>query len=233
MAKNQLTDEQKRLDTDIWIISFVTLGVFVLYVIMRNQLMGYITNSNISVVPRLLLNAGIQFGIAGLGITIVCILRKEKFAQFGLTKKNTVKAILGTILCFVPLICYIFMSGQFKGYQPFHILIADDVIASNIPFSILGMLLIIIVWGFFEGFNYAVIAEKINQRYPTKNPWLDYGAISCAIVCLLFHPFSTSFWGIIELFTTFIAIYGMLIVKKKTGNAWGCVFAFCFIWNAL
>ena len=35
------------------------------------------------------------------------------------------------------------------------------------------------------------------------------------------------------LITTFIAIYGMLIVKKKTGNAWGCVLAFCFIWNAL
>ena len=22
-------------------------------------------------------------------------------------------------------------------------------------------------------------------------------------------------------------------VKKNTGNAWGCIFAFCFIWNAL
>ena len=39
--------------------------------------------------------------------------------------------------------------------------------------------------------------------------------------------------GIIEIITTFIAIYGMLLVKKKTGNAWGCVFAFCLIWNAM
>lgn len=30
------------------------------------------------------------------------------------------------------------------------------------------------------------------------------------------------------------SVMGMaLIVKKKTGNAWGCVFAFCFIWNAM
>lgn len=233
MAKQQLTAEQKRLDTDIWIIVLVTLGIFLCYASMGNQLTRFVTNNSISVIPRLLLNAGVQFGIAGLGITIVCILRKEKFTLFGLTKKNVIKAIVGTILCFFPYICYIFISRQFNGYQPFSILITDDVIASGIPLSILGMALIIVVWGFFEGFNYVVICEKINRRYLSKNQWLDYGSITCAIICLLFHPFNTSFWGIVEIVTTFIAIYGMLIVKKKTGNAWGCIFAFCFIWNAL
>ena len=104
---------------------------------------------------------------------------------------------------------------------------------SGIPFSIIGMAIIILVWGFFEGFNYAVICEKINIRYPSKNKWLDSGAITCAIICILFHPLSILFWGIVELITTFIAIYGMLIVKKQTGNAWVCIFAFCFIWNAI
>lgn len=189
---------------------------------------------DISVVPRLLLNASVQFGIAGLGITIVCILRKEQFRQFGLNKKKIFETLIGTAICFIPSICYLFVSGQFNGYRPFSsILITDDVITSGIPLSIVGMTLIVVVWGFFEGFNYVVICEKINKRYPTKNQLLDYGAITCGIVCLLFHPFSISFWGIIEILTTFIAIYGMLIVKKKTENAWGCVFAFCFIWNAL
>lgn len=100
-------------------------------------------------------------------------------------------------------------------------------------YSIIGMALIIAVWGFFEGFNYAVISEKINRRYPSKNQWLDYGALTCGIVCILFHPISISFWGMIEIITTFAAVYGMLMVRKKTENAWGCVFAFCFIWNAL
>ncbi|GFI05276.1 hypothetical protein D5274_18490 [bacterium 1XD42-94] len=233
MAKQQLSAEQKRLDTDIWIIALVTLGVFLFYVTAGKQLMSFVVNSNISVVPRLLLNAGVQFGVAGLGITIVCILRKEKFTHFGLIRKNVFKAIIWTIICFVPSILYVFLSGQFNGYQPFSILITDDVIASGIPFSIIGMALIIVVWGFFEGFNYAVICEKINSRYPSKKKWLDYGAITCAIICILFHPFSTSFWGIVEIITTFIAIYGMLMVRKQTGNAWGCVFAFCFIWNAI
>lgn len=168
-----------------------------------------------------------------MGITIVCILRKERFTCFGLTGKNIFKAIIWTIICFVPSILYVFLSGQFNGYQPFSILITDDVIASGIPVSILGMALIVLVWGFFEGFNYVVICDKINRRYPATNQWLDYGAVICAIVNILFHPFSTSFWGVVEIITTFIAIYGMLMVKKKTGNAWGCIFAFCFIWNAI
>lgn len=233
MEKQQLTVEKKRLEADIWIIALVTLGFFLCYAAMGNCLMRFVTNKDISVVPRLLLNAGIQFGIAGLGITIVCILRKEKFAQFGLTKNNLGKAVIGTIICFIPSICYVFASGQFNGYQPFSILITDDVMASGIPVSIFGMALIIVVWGFFEGFNYVVICDKINKRYPSKKCWLDYGAITCSIICVLFHPFSTSFWGIVEIITTFVAIYGMLIVKKKTANAWGCVFAFCFIWNAI
>lgn len=149
MKKQQLSVEQKRLDTDIWIIALVTFGVFLFYATMGKQLMSFVANSKISVVPRLLLNAGVQFGIAGLGITIVCILRKEKFTYFGLTRNNILKTIIGTVICFVPSICYIFLSGQFTGYQPFSILIIDDVVASGIPFSILGMALIVLVWGFF------------------------------------------------------------------------------------
>lgn len=48
-----------------------------MFAVMREQLMGFVKDSDISIIPRLLLNAGVQFGIAGLGITIVCILRKE------------------------------------------------------------------------------------------------------------------------------------------------------------
>ena len=233
MAKQQLSAEQKRLEMDIWIIALVTLGGFLCYAAMGNQLRDFVTDSSISDIPRLLLNAAIQFGVAGLGITIVCILRKEKFTHYGLIRKNAFKAIIGTVICFIPSICCIFISGQFSGYQPFSILITDDVIASGFPSSIVGMALIVVVWGFFEGFNYAVVCEKIDRRYPSKKKWLDYGAITCAIICILLHPFSTSFWGIIEIITTFIAIYGMLIVRKQTGNAWGCVFAFFFIWNAI
>ncbi len=233
MRKKQLTATEKRLDTDLWIIALVTMGVFLCYAVTGDRLMGFVRDSSIPALPRLLVNAVTQFGIAGAGVTIVCLLRKERFTQFGLKRENALRAILGTTLCFVPLLCYIIASGQFHGYQPFSIMITADVLASGLPLSLLGLALIVVVWGFFEGFNYAVISEKINRRYPCGNPWLDYGAIICAIICVLFHPIRFSLWGIVELVTSAAAIYGMLLVKKRTGNAWGCVFAFCFIWNAV
>lgn len=234
MKKHELTAEEKRLDADLWIILLVTLGAFFGYAAMQTQIMAFVGNSSLSIVPRLLLISAVQFGVAGLGITMTCILRKEKFTQFGLVKKNAGKAIAGTIACFIPSVCCTFLSGRFNGYRPFgSVQMTDEVIASGLPMSVLGMALIVIVWGFFEGFNYAVISEKINGRYPSENSWLDYGAITCAAICLLFHPINTSFWGIVDMVTMLLAIYGMLIVKKKTGNAWGCVFAFCLIWNAI
>lgn len=233
MNKPEPATEQKKTEIDLWVIAFVTLAVFFCYALKDNQLRDFVTDTEISVVLRLLVNAGIQFGIAGLGITIVCIWRKETFTAYGLRKSNTGKAVAGTVVSFFPYICYLLISGQIDGYRPFSILVTDDVIASGFPFSILGMALIALVWGFFEGFNYAVICEKINQRYSPKNIWLDYGAITCAVFCVLFHAFNISFWGLVEIVTTFLAIYGMLLVRRRTGNAWGCVFAFCFIWNAL
>ena len=115
MAKQQLSAEQKRLETDIWIIALVTFGVFLCYAAMGNQLRDFVLDSSISVIPRLLLNAAVQFGVAGLGITIVCVSRREKFTHFGLTRKNAFRAIIGTILCFIPSICCIFYQASLRG----------------------------------------------------------------------------------------------------------------------
>ena len=73
--------------------------VFGIYAVYSNQMKDFITNRSINIVSRLLLNAGIQFGVAGLGIVIVMILRKESFSEYGLKTKNIFKSILGTILC--------------------------------------------------------------------------------------------------------------------------------------
>jgi hypothetical protein len=231
--KKELTKNQKRLDADLWIIAIVTMLVFSIYAVTGNKLMAFCKDSSVSVWPRLFAAAAVEYGIAGLGITIVCLLRKESFVSFGLKKENLLKAIAGTILCFVPYILFVFLTGQFNGYSPLTVMVSDDLAKAGIVTFILGTLIIALVWGFFEGFNYAVICEIIDRRYPLANKYLSWGAMVCAFMCILFHPFSTSLLGIIEIITTFIAIYGMLIVRKITGNSWGCVFAFLFIWNAL
>ena len=121
-------------------------SAFFLYAVFAGPMEAFVLDGARPLLPRLLLNAGVQFGVAGLGSVAVCILRRERLSSFGLRRK---------------------------------------------------------------------------------------GALVCAAVCLLFHPMEISLWGVLESLTTFAAIYGMLLVKRETGNAWGCVAAFLLIWNAL
>ena len=231
--EQQIKERKKKLTIDLWIIALVTIAVYIVYGVFGSRIMSFCKNSDISVWPRLLTAAALEFGIAGLGITIVGLMRKESFASFGLRWENAIKAVLWTIVFFLPYILFIFLSGQFEGYEPLSIMVTPDLHKAGIVATIIGTLVIAVVWGFFEGFNYVVICEKINRRFPVKTKFFDWGALVVSIMGILFHPMSFSIQRIIEIVTTFIAIYGMLQVRKVYKNAWGCVFAFLFIWNAL
>ena len=235
MAKKELTSEQKRLDADLWIIVIVSLAVMGIYIVFQNQFNTIMLDSEQNILLRVLFGAAFQFGLAGLGITIAAIIRKESFLSYGLRLKGAIPSILLCSLCFVPHIIFLFAAGQASGYLPFQMVwTTREVLASGFPSNIIGMLITATAWGFFEGFNYVVISDKINKRYPSKNRWLNWGAIICAILCILIHgAIGVTVEGIIEMLTIMIIIYGMLIVKEFTGNAWGCIFIFVLLWNAL
>ena len=230
--KHVLTTEQKRLDVNLWIIALASMLVYSIYAVIGKDLMAFCKDSSISVWPRLFASAAIEYGVAGFGITLVCLLRRESFASYGLKKENALKAVVGAVICFMPFIVFKMVSGQFEGYKPLSVMVTDDLHKAGIITTIIGTLIIGLVWGFFEGFNYAVIAEIISRRHPVENKFFDWGVLVAAIMGILFHPIHFDTLGIIDLFVTFIALYGMLIVRKRTGNSWGCVFAFIFIWNA-
>lgn len=109
-----------------------------------------------------------------------------------------------------------------------------EVLRASFPYNVLGMLITAVCWGFFEGFNYVVIYKKVSMRYPTKTKFWDWGAFACAILCILVHGvIGITPDAVIEMLCTMALIYGMLLVHKFTGNAWGCVLIFIFYWNAL
>lgn len=234
MVKNGVTPEQRRLSIDLWIVVLVSLVFLGIGIVLQSQLRAFVLNSEKNILLRVLCAASLQFGIAGLGITIVSIVRKENFRSYGLRAEGAIPSILLCILCFVPHIIFMFTTRQITGYLPFQsIWTMKDVLASKFPQNIIGLLITTTSWGFFEGFNYVVISDKINKKYPSKNKWLNWGAIICAILCILIHGMiGVSMGSIIEMLTIIIIIYGMLMVKKFTYNAWGCVFIFVFLWNA-
>lgn len=234
MVNTELTVKQKKADLDLSIIIAVTVIVLGSFMIFGNQIMNFAENKSINIILRTMVIALIQFGIAGLGITIVSILRKESFLRYGLKKKGTLKSIILSTVVFIPNIIFGLVTGQATRYLPFQgVGMTEEVLTSSFPANIIGMVLISIAWGFFEGFNYVVISKKINIRYPSEKKWLNWGAIICAIMCLLIHGIiGVTAENIIEGITVFIIIYGMLMIKEFTNNAWGCVFIFMFLWNA-
>lgn len=232
MGNGGRSEEQRKMDVDLWIILLITAGSFLCYSLFGEGLRAFVGDQSTPVLCRLLVIAAVQFGVAGLGITVVCLLRRESFAEFGLVRRNWGRSVLATALCFLPYVLCLVASGRFTGYQPLSILLSEELLENSLPVRAVGMVLIAVVWGFFEGFNYAVISDKINRRYPPRHLWLDGGAAVCALVCLLFHPLELSPWGVAEAVASVAAVYGMLLVKRKSGCAWGCVAAFCLIWNA-
>ena len=114
MAKKELTLEQKRLDIDLWIIVIATLVVMGIYVVFQSQINTIMRDSEQSILLRVLLGAGFQFGLAGLGITIVSIVRKESFLSYGLRVKGAIPSIVLCSLCFVPYIIFMFATSLFK-----------------------------------------------------------------------------------------------------------------------
>jgi len=234
MSTNNNTAVSKKASMDLWIILIITFIVLGIYMVFGSEIDNFVTNSQYPILIRTICIAFVQFGVAGLGISVVCFLRKEKFTDFGLHKDKALQSILLSVLAFVPNIIFTWTIGEFNRYLPFHrVNITDSLFQSSLPEAILGMIFVAAAWGFFEGFNYVVITDKINSCMPSKLWWLDWGAVICAVMCILIHgAIGLTPEGIIEMFTTLIAIYGMLMARKYTGNAWGCVFVFLFLWNA-
>ncbi|MCX4352302.1 MAG: hypothetical protein OSJ60_11765 [Lachnospiraceae bacterium] len=229
-------NRKKQLSQDLWIIFIVSFVVLAIFMFLNNKMKNFADDSSINIVFRVLvIGVGAQFGLAGLGITIVCILRKEKFQSFGLNTKNLLPALFLSLACCIPDFIYCVSSRNVHAWCPFwDVNTTPEVLKSGFPANVLGMLITAVCWGFFEGFNYVVIRDKLSELYPSRYKFLDWGALICAIMCILVHgAIGVTPDAVIEMVVTMFLIYGMLLVRKLTGNAWGCVLIFMVYWNAL
>lgn len=216
-------ERKKQLSFDLWIIAIITFIVLgVVLVGWGNGMTDFAYNQSISIVIRVLvIGIGGQFGIAGLGITIVCLFRKESFFKFGLNAKKMMPALGLSLLCCAPDFIYCLIDGRVHAWCPFwDVNTTPEVLASAFPYNVLAYIITAICWGFFEGFNYVVIRDKISEMYPSKYRFWDWGAFICAVMCILIHgAVGVTPDAIMEMLVTIILIYGMLIVRKETGNA--------------
>ena len=243
MKKKELTTKQKNADKDLNIIILFTLIPLIIYLFLGNGIMNFAKTSDINIWLRFIPIILIQFGLAGLGSFIVLCYRKEKLKEYGLVKNNLFKTIILSLIVCIPSLIFLLVNNEIESYFPLKgCFFTEMFLNAQCPTNLLGYLLIVLVWGFFEGFNYVVISRKINDRYISKNKWLNYGAIVCGLICILIHGMlgilihgmiGFDLYTIFDAITTFIIIYGMLIIKEHTNNAWGCILIFLLFWNAI
>lgn len=232
--KKELSIEQKRADKDLNIIILATIVPLLIYSIYGNKIMDLAKSESINIWLRFVPLSLIQFGLAGLGASLVMLYRREKFASYGLRSKGFFKALGLTAFVCLPALAFMVFNNEIDSYLPFQgFFLTREFLQSGFPSNLLGYGFIALIWGFFEGFNYVLIGEKINQRYASKKKWLNYGALGCGLACILIHGMiGLDLHTILEALSTFILIYGMLVIKEKTGNAWACIMVFLFFWNA-
>ncbi len=231
----KLSIEQKKSIMDLSVmIFFFAFSLFIYLPLIKN----YIFVGNLDTIKFLLL-ASFEFMFAGLSASLIMLIRRENFANFGFVKKNSLKAILLSLLPVIPYIVYAFFVYNSMGikftYIPLRGAINQQFFMSLNLFSrIFYIIIVIIIWGFFEAFQWIVVNDKINKIFKPKNLFLNLGAISCALLSNLAHFILglSTFDHIITNIVAFTFIYGMLIIREYTQNSWGCIFLFIFFWNA-
>jgi hypothetical protein len=233
MEISKSIDAQKA-KKDLLIILVAALLPLVIYLFFENTWNTKGRDETISFWFRFWLICSLAYGLAGLGPTIVYIYRKEKISDYGLVKSKIALSIIFSILAFIPHFLFMFFTGGVQEYLPMNgTVLTRSVLSRPFPQNILCMLLLFLIWGFFEGMTYVVISKKINAIFTSKNKYFNVGAIVCGIICVLVHGIiGIDILTLIEAISVFIFVYGILIVKNITGNAWGCVFSFLFLWNA-
>lgn len=151
MNATMLTKKRKRqLDTDLWIIAAVSVLVLTIYSVWGKTINEIVSDSSVNIVLRVLfIGVLFQFGLAGLGITIVSIIRKESFVSHGLTRKNIPLTLALSAFCCVPDFLYNYFAGNIHAWFPFSdVHTTSEVIASGFPYNVLGMLITSVCWGF-------------------------------------------------------------------------------------
>ncbi|MCL2052473.1 MAG: hypothetical protein FWG91_12215 [Lachnospiraceae bacterium] len=224
----QKTSKQNIVDILIIVLSFaVVYGIAgIVYSILQLDL-------GKSLLEQTIMGACVQFGTMGLGICIVCAIRKDTFASFGLNREKLLLTILLSALACLPSLIFRIYQQESLTYLPFQgVHFTRPLLDSAFPVNVIGLLIIATAWGFFEGFYYVVLYDRINKLLPAKNVFLNWGAIICGIYCLLIHIVVGHTYGI-EAIGVFAVIYGMLLTYRYTGNAWGCILIYCLYWNAI
>ena len=159
---------------------------------------------------------------------------KEKLSEHGLVRKNSLQSLIGCLIVSVPTVVFLFATNDIHGFLPFQgMFLTKEILHAPLPFNVMGYCLIALTWGLGEGLFYVVLADKVNMIHKPTAFW-NAGAFIGAVISIAIHGMiGFDILSLCEALATFILMYGSLVIRQKTGNAWGNILIFFVIWNSL
>ncbi len=225
---------KKSVKMDITIIMAISLISAILYISLEGIIMEYGRELSNPLLLRFMPVLAIQLGMSVLGILFVLLKNKEKLSDYGLVKKNAASSIAGCLLVSIPTVVFLWLTNDIHGFLPFQgMFLTKEILQVAFPINVIGYLIIALVWGFGEGMFYVVLSKKINTLKQPEKFW-NLGAFICAMIAITIHGMiGFDRKTIIEAITTFVLMYGSVLIYDKTANAWGNILIFFVVWNAL
>lgn len=219
---------------DVTIILLISMVFASLYLIFEGSIMAYGRDATNLILLRFLPVLSIQFGMSCLGVIIVLLKNSGKLIDYGFIKPNLLASVIGCMVFGIPTVLFLLFTKGIHGFLPFQgMFLTKEILTMPFPVNLLLYSTIAVVWGFGEGLFYVVLADKINAIHSPKGIW-NLGALVGALIAIAIHGMiGFDLHTVIEALTTFLLMYGSLMIREKTGNSWGNILIYFVIWNAL
>ena len=149
------------------------------------------------------------------------LLRRESFSQYGFCTRRIFSSMaLGVVLALlyntgISLYSHALLWVPLRRQPAIRM-----SLAAGFPFSLLGIVLAVIVWGFLEGFFGIYFARKVSViASHSGKGWLAPGVLLFALFNGVVHVLVGQ--GREGFITSFASGYAIAVVPAVTNNAWG------------
>jgi hypothetical protein len=165
--------------------------------------------------------AAFQFSSEGLVPIILIAVRRERFSDYGFTRRRLTNSIALAVLLVV---LYDFALSLHAGawlWIPLrrHNAVRNSL-AAGFPLGLLGLVIVIAVWGFMVAFFGVFFAKKLNQVLGhSGDGWLAPGVLGFGLFNGILHAAIGQ--GVTGFIANFASGYAIAVIPAVTKNAWG------------
>jgi hypothetical protein len=165
--------------------------------------------------------ATLQFATEGLVPLILIAIRQERLSDYGFSGRNIGNSIMLAILLAVTYDLALSMHARTWLWIPLrrHNAVRNSL-AAGFPLNLVGLVVVIAVWGFLEAFFGVFFAKKLNQLLGHGGQgWLAPGVLGFALFNGAIHAAIGQ--GVTGFLTSFGSGYAIAVIPAVTKNAWG------------